>query len=176
METAVRLVNWATAWQRVGGVDGIERDFAARWLTSVYQHASFIRGWFTLHSSAGHRLIGEAAGLFVAALTWPHWREASGWAATAKAVLEREALAQVGPDGVDREQSVCVQQFVLDLFMLALLAGKANGQWFSADYESRIETMLDFLASIMDTGGNLPALGDSDDNFVPAQSLLATGA
>jgi hypothetical protein len=185
-EAAVRLLNWSAAWQLIGPRALEENpDFRARWLTSVYQHCEFIRGWFTLHASAGHRLIGEAAGLFVAALTWPHWRESRGWAATAKSILEREALAQTAPDGVNREQSAWVQQLVLELLVLCLLAGKANGQWFSADYESRIEAMLDFLASIMDAGGNVPAFGDADDGLVlplsPIQSsscrsLLATGA
>jgi hypothetical protein len=192
LEAAVRLINWSAAWQLIGGaqskVFGTHEGsaFRNRWLCSVYQHAQFIRGWFTLHASAGHRLIGEAAGLFVAGLAWPHWREAHGWTATAKSILEREALAQNAPDGVNREQSVCMQQFVLDLLLLCLLAGKANGQWFSADYESRIEAMLDFLASIMDAGGNVPMFGDSDDGFVTrlspeqdfciSRSLLATGA
>jgi hypothetical protein len=81
---------------------------------------------------------------------------------------------------------VAYQQFVLDLLLLCLLAGKANKEWFSADYESRIESMLDYLASIMDAGGNVPMFGDSDDglaiplspaeDFCPYKSLLATGA
>lgn len=187
MEAAVRLINWSAAWQLLGP-EVLEKhpELRSRWLTSIYQHCEFIRGWFTLHASAGHRLIGEAAGLFVAALTWPHWREARGWAATAKAILEREAVAQNAPDGVNREQSVCVQQFVLDLLLLCLLAGKANGQWFSPDFESRIEAMMDFIASIMDAGGNVPMFGDADDacaaRLTPAEdsalarSLLATGA
>jgi hypothetical protein len=46
--------------------------------------------------------------------------------------------------------------------------------------------MLDFLASVMDAGGNVPMFGDADDgfvtrltpaaDFVPGRSLLATGA
>ena len=93
---------------------------------------------------------------------------------------------QNAPDGVNREQAVAYQQFVLDFQLLCLLAGKANGQWFSADYESRLESMLDYLASIMDAGGNVPMFGDADDGFAvrlapqegfcPYKSLLATGA
>jgi hypothetical protein len=186
LEAAVRLLNWCMTWQLLGGANALPHEFAGRWLRSIYEHCEFIRGWFTLHASAGHRLIGEAAGLFVAALTWPHWREARGWAATAKSILEREVLAQNAPDGVSREQSVGVQLFVLDLAQITLLAGKANGQWFSPDYESRIEAMLDFLASLMDAGGNVPMFGDADDapatrlsptpDFSLARSLLATGA
>jgi hypothetical protein len=184
LEAALRLVNWSAAWQLLGPELEKHPDFRARWLKSVYQHAQFIRGWLSLHSSANNHLIGEAAGLFVAGLAWPHWPAARAWVATGKAILEREALAQNAPDGVNREQAVWYQQFVLDFLLTALLAGKANGQWFSPDYESRIEAMLDFLASVMDAGGNVPMIGDADDGWVlkltledlPYRSLLALGA
>src|SRR5687768_12936332 len=186
LEAALRLVNWSATWQLLGGANALPEDFRERWLGAIYRHAQFIRGWFSLHSSANNHLIGEAAALFITALTWPYWPAARSWLATAKAILEREALAQNGPDGVNREQAVSCQQFVLDLLLLCMLAGKANKQWFSADYESRIESMLDYLASIMDSGGNVPMFGDSDDalavrlspaaDFCPYKSLLATGA
>jgi hypothetical protein len=185
LEAAMRLINWSAAWQLVGR-ENIPEDFRDRWLRSIYQHAQFIRGWFSLHSSANNHLIGEAAALFIAALTWPYWPAARAWLGVAKGILERETLAQNAPDGVNREQAVAYQQFVLDLLLLCLLAGKANKQWFSADYESRIELMLDYLASIMDAGGNVPMFGDSDDavvlglsrepDFSVSRSLLATGA
>ena len=188
LEVALRLVNWSAAWQLLGGAHGEvlgERpEFRGRWLRSVHQHAGFVRGWLSLHSSANNHLIGEAAGLFLAALAWPHWPAAREWLAASKRILEEQALAQNAPDGVNREQAVWYQQFVLDLLLLCLLAGKANGQWFSADYESRLEAMLDFLASVMDAGGNVPMLGDADDGVAasfslepnPYRSLLALGA
>jgi hypothetical protein len=185
LEAALRLISWAAAWQLVGR-ETLERHagFRDRWLKSVCEHAQFIRGWLSLHSSANNHLIGEATGLFIAGLAWPHWPAARAWVASGKAILEREALAQNAPDGVNREQALWYQQFVLDFLVTALLAGKANGQWFSADYESRIEAMMDFLASVMDAGGNVPAIGDADDGLVtkltveqrPFASLLALGA
>ena len=90
-----------------------------------------IRHWFSAHSSANNHLIGEAAGLFIAGITWPHWPRDARVGGSAKQILEREALAQNAPDGVNREQAVWYQQFVLDMLVLALLAGKANGEWFS---------------------------------------------
>jgi hypothetical protein len=185
-EAAIRLVNWAIAWQLLGPAILHEQhlELRARWLRSVYQHAEFVRRWLSLHSSAS-ALIGEAAGLFIAGLTWPHWPKSATWATTGKAILEREALARNAADGVNRAQSVSCHQFVLERQLLCLLAGKANGQWFSADYESRLEAMLDYLASIMDAGGNVPQLGDACDGYVtrlsveegcPYRSLLATGA
>jgi hypothetical protein len=163
LEAGIRLVNWSIAWQLIGGHAALEADFCARWLESVYRHAHFVRHWFSAHSSANNHLIGEASGLFVAALTWPHWPECGDWAGTSQKILEREALRQVALDGVNREQAVCYQQFVLDMLVLALLAGRANGKPFSAQYESRIEAMSDFIASVMDASGNVPMIGDGDD-------------
>ena len=192
LEAAIRLINWAATWQLLGGAasplfaNAGGARFRRRWLNSVYQHAEFVRGHFSRYSSANNHLIGEAAGLFIAALAWPHWPRTRAWLAESKAILEREALAQIAADGVNREQAVCYQQFVLDFLLLALLAGRANGQEFSTAFESRLETMLEYLASIIDAGGNIPMLGDSDDGLVVSlapdrehcryRSLLATGA
>lgn len=192
LEPAIRLINWSLAWQLLGGAHAVvfasagTARFRQQWLESVYQHAQFIAGHFSRYSSANNHLIGEAAGLFVAALTWPHWTRARRWLAAAKAVLEEEALLQNAPDGVNREQAVSYQQFELDLLLLPLLAARANGVAFSAAYAARIEAMLEYVASIMDVGGHVPMFGDADDGaivglaqeegFSPYRSLLATGA
>ena len=185
LEVARRLANWAVAWQLLGGINSktlLENgyaDFRGRWLRSVYQHAEFIGGWLSLHSSANHHLIGEAAGLYLAGLTWPHWPRARAWRSTGKALLEREALAQVAPDGVDREQSLACHQFVLDALLVCLLAGRSQGESFSAPYEARIEAMLDYLVSVSDAGGNVARIGDGDDALLfhaGAKELLSSGA
>ena len=192
LEAGLRLINWSLAWQLLGGAaspifegEG-GRAFRARWLASVYQHAEFVNGHYSLHSSANNHLIGEAAGVYLAAMAWPHWDRAEVWHDTARAILEREALLQNAPDGVNREQSTSYLQWTFDLLLLPLLAARANGESFPEAYSSRLESMLEFLASVMDAGGNVPMLGDADDGFVvrldPSRSfcryrsLLATGA
>lgn len=192
LEAAIRLINWSIAWQLIGGADaalfaGSEGErFRRRWLGSIYQHARFVRGHFSRHSSANNHLIGEAAGLYIAGLTWPCWPALRRWCASARRILEREALLQNSADGVNLEQAVCYQQFVLDFLLLALLAGESAGEPFPADYRQRIAAMLAFLASIMDAGGGVPMIGDADDGavtrlapgtgFCPYRSLLASGA
>jgi hypothetical protein len=184
LEVAIRLANWSAAWQLIG-FSSLDTELRDRWLKSIYEHAEFVSGWLSRHSSANNHLIGEATGLYLAALTWPYWPRARAWRAQATAILEREALAQHTPDGVNREQAVAYQQFVLEMLLACLLAGRANGQRFSSAYEARIEAMMDFLASIMDAGGNLPMFGDADDGvllglepggFAACRPLLAAGA
>jgi hypothetical protein len=192
LEAGIRLINWSLAWQLAGGAASPLFAGAAgaalrhRWLDSIYQHMHFIRHRLSRHSSANNHLIGEAAGLLVASITWPLWTEARQWGATAQRALEREALLQNAPDGGNREQAFAYQQFVLGFLLVAGLARRAAGTDFPAAYWNRVEAMIEFVASMMDVGGGLPMIGDADDGFVmrlsqepgwcPFHSLLATGA
>ncbi|HET6265030.1 MAG TPA: alginate lyase family protein [Usitatibacter sp.] len=192
LEAGLRLINWSLAWQLLGGAEsplfvGDEgRAFRGRWLASVYQHAEFVCGHYSLHSSANNHLVGEAAGVYLASMAWPHWDRADHWHESAKAILEREALLQNAPDGVNREQATSYAQWTFDLLLLPLIAARANGDDFPPEYARRLEAMLEFMASIMDVSGNVPTFGDADDGFVarldprPAfcrfRSQLATGA
>lgn len=192
LELGLRLINWSAAWQLLGGADAPcfqgpqGAALRARWLDSIYQHCHFIAGYFSRHSSANNHLFGELAGLHIAALTWPCWPESARWQAQSAAELEREALLQNGPDGVNREQAVYYQHEVADMMLLVHLAGRANGAPRSAAFLARLESMCGFLVSLMDAGGQLPMVGDADDavlvrwNQQPQwdvyASLLATGA
>lgn len=202
LEHAIRLVNWSFAWQLLGaegsqlftGARGVV--FRGRWLESIYRHCHFIAGHFSRHSSANNHLLGEATGLFVAALTWPLWPESRRWRRQARAELEREARRQIFADGVNKEQAIWYHHAVADMLLLAGLHARANRCDFEAGYWRALESMLDFLASIMDVEGGVPAIGDADEGvlarLVPAaacagapadpawrgvyRSLLASGA
>jgi len=95
-------------------------------------------------------------------------------------------LVQNAPDGVNLEQTTSYQQFVWDFLLFAGLAARATGKPMSDAYWARMEAMLEYVAAIMDAGGNVPMFGDADDGRVsglslgaagcPFQSQLATGA
>jgi hypothetical protein len=192
LELGIRLINWSLVWQLVGGQDsamfkpGEEKGLLDRWLASIYQHVHFICHYYSRHSSANNHLIGEAAGVLIATCTWPYWKEFDGWREEARQILIREADAQTYADGVNREQAIAYQQFVLDFLILAGLAGRAHGYAFPDSYWRNIERMIEYIQAVMDVGGNIPMIGDADDGFVvrlsqepdfcPFRSLLATGA
>lgn len=192
LEHAVRLIHWSFAWHLLGGDQAPSfatpagQSFKERWLTAVFQQCRFIAGHFSRHSSANNHLIGELTGLFVATTTWPLWPQSQAWSNVAYRELEQQALLQNGADGVNREQAVWYHHEVADMLLLAAVVGRANGREFSAAFWQRLEAMLEFIASIMDVAGNVPAFGDSDDAIIarldPApdvhvyRSLLATGA
>jgi hypothetical protein len=207
LEHAVRLVNWAFAWFLLGAEQSIlfagasGQQFRARWLSCIYQHCHFIAHHWSRHSSANNHLLGEATGLLVGSLTWPAWAESGHWAERARRELMQAAHEQTFEDGVNKEQAIWYHHAVADMVLIGGLLARANGIELGEAYWRRLEAMLDFIASVMDVGGNVPAIGDADEGvlvrFVPAdvagggvgkpagsapadtevfRSLLATGA
>lgn len=192
LELGIRLINWSLTWQLLGGFRA--RIFASpegerfrdRWLASVYQQTRMIVTNLSRYSAANNHLIGEAAGVYIAASTWPLWTTMTEWGNRCRQILEEECLRQNAPDGGNREQAFGYQTFVLDFLLLAGLAARARGEDFSPMYWRRVELMIDFLASMTDVAGRLPMLGDADDGLVvklaaepgfsPHASLIATGA
>jgi hypothetical protein len=191
LELAVRLVNWAVAWQLIGGDDSelftgpSGQAFRTAWLHSIYWHQHFIAGKPSLHSSANNHLIGEMFGLYVAAMTWPLWPRSRRWQALAKRRIEREGLRQTYVDGVDREQATFYHHTVAWILLVASRFAHACRDDFSPALARRLEAMLEFVVALTDVRGRLPMIGDADDavwiGFTrdiedPLQVLLACGA
>ena len=191
LELGIRLINWSIVWQLIGGeqselFQGRRGEaLRKRWLNSIYQHCHSINLYWSRYSSANNHLIGEAAGLYIASVTWPFWQECGQWKEVSYCILLEEALTQNTEDGVNREQAVSYQQFVLDFLLFSGLAARSTNHDFPAAYWDRLDQMIGFLASIMDVQGNVPMIGDADDGYVtrlcpdkkfcPYKSLLATG-
>lgn len=166
LELAVRLVNWAVAWQLLdidGPTDPFDAELRRRWTESAFRQAHFIRHHLSRHSSANNHLFGELMGLFVAALQWPVHPECARWADEAQLGLEAEADLQVAPDGVHREQAIYYHHEVMDMMLICDRAASAAGRRFGGVYLTRLERMAEFLAALMDSGGNVPMWGDADD-------------
>jgi Heparinase II/III-like protein/Heparinase II/III N-terminus len=193
LEFAIRLINWSITWQLIGGADSPlfadaeGRAFRKRWLESIFQHVRGTMKKLSRYSSANNHLIGEVTGVWVASVTWDYWPQMRAWGERAQQILTDEAFTQNAADGGNREQAFSYQQFVLDFLLVAGLAGRAAGRDFVPEYWARLESMMTFIASMMDVAGHMPMVGDADDGFVMDlaaegggfdnfQSLLATGA
>jgi hypothetical protein len=111
LELGIRLINWSIAWQLIGGsrarlfADADGEAFRERWLKSIFEQARVIVGNLSRFSSANNHLIGEAAGVYVAASTWPLWEPMRGWGERCREILEEECHKQNAPDGGNREQA-----------------------------------------------------------------------
>jgi hypothetical protein len=192
LEVGLRLANWACAWHLLGGEDAAlfasegGQGFKMRWLNAARQHCHFVFGYLSEYSSANNHLLGELFGLLLGATTWPCWRESQRWRAYACARFEEQALLQNWADGVNKEQAIWYQHEVADMMLLAGLVMRANAADFSPTFWERLEAMLEFIAGCMDSSGNVPLFGDSDEavmvrlcpagDFSVFRSLLASGS
>jgi hypothetical protein len=158
LELGIRLINWSLIWQLVQG--DVDAALRAPWLASIRAHCSMIAARLSRHSSANNHLIGELAGLYVAACTWPCWPESAAWREQAQRELEHEADVQFSAEGVHREQAFAYQVFCCQFLMLAGMLGQASGQPFSPAYRARLGRALAVIAAFEDVGQNV---GDADD-------------
>lgn len=179
LEAGIRLINWSVVWRLIGcaaselfaGTQGALLRQA--WVASVHAHCAFIRRNLSGHSSANNHLMGELAGLYVAARTWPCWDEAPAWGDEAKAGLEREAVLQYFQDGVHKEQALSYQLFTTELMLIAGVWSAQAKDSFSGRYWDAVAASIDFVQAVRDAGGHLPMTGDADDAV--AARLAADG-
>ena len=192
LELGIRLINWWLVWQLIGGLkspvfDGHSgRRFRDLWLRSIYKHVTFIRSFYSRYSSANNHLIGETAAVVIATAVWPYWDNFAAAGSEARKILIKECLEQNYDDGVNKEQAIWYQQFVLDFLILASTCLPDSPGLFPHVYWDRIEAMLEFIAAMRDRDGNMPMFGDADDGVVckldqspeqcPFASLLHKGA
>jgi hypothetical protein len=172
LEMGIRLVNWSLLWQLLGGdasalfAGAGGQRMRTDWLHSIHAHCAYIERHLSRHSSANNHLIGELAGLYLGAATWPCWNGSKRWRALAMGELEQQAQRQYSRDGVNREQAFAYHVFSAEFLFVAGLAGHAWGQPFSRAYWDSLRRGLRFLRSVRDAGGNVPMVGDADDGIV----------
>lgn len=168
LEYALRLINWAVVWQLIdgersslfAGPDGhaLLRD----WMASIQHHVLAIAEHYSRHSSANNHLIGELAGVFVGAQTWPCWPRVRALGERARRELEQQIVLQTTEDGVNREQAFEYAAFVYDFFAVSERCAAVAGRPLSAAYLDRMAAMCCFIRSVMDAGGHVPQVGDAD--------------
>lgn len=183
LELAIRITNWAHAWELIRPSGLMTRDVEERVLPVVYQHLWEIQRDYSTHDSPCHRFLGEAAGVFIAGNYFSGFKACGRWCARARSILEREILRQTHDDGGHVEQSTAIHLFSLEWLLYAGLSARWSGHDFSSSYWSRVERMTQFIADLME-GGPLPMIGDADDSYVlklgtaadRAAALLSLGA
>lgn len=184
MEAGIRLVSivWIIAFLK-GYLDK-EILLLQRLEGLIQSHVYYITQNYAQHSSANNHLVGEAAGVFVAATCFPFLRGIKKYQKEAYFILCREAHRQHHSDGVNKEQGMHYQMFCFDFLVLAGLLGQANQMPFPKSYWDTIHKSATFMASVAHQDGTFRHLGDSDDGHAvilsketsELKSLLAIAA
>lgn len=184
MEVAIRNINWIFAIDLLLSSAALDRASFERIVQTIY-----LGTWDTVRrlsqgSSSNNHLIGEAAGVYIAACYFPQFREAGKWRALSKKILEQEITRQTYADGCTREHAFGYMFFVTQFEVLCMLAGQRSGDAFSAAFADRLRQMYAFLAELCSDSGRLPAVGDADDGYVvdlgdlprDTRALISVGA
>ena len=166
LELGIRLINWVWTYDLIRDSEALDEHTRSIWLRSFYQHMWEIARNYSCGSSVGNHLIGEAAGVFIAASYLPFLKHARKWQRQSRATLEQQMLGQTFPDGGSREIAFGYHLFVLQFFTLAALVGRWTGEEFSEDYWQRLRSLFGFVEALQAGGESPPAFGDGDDGYV----------
>nr|WP_275993485.1 alginate lyase family protein [Argonema antarcticum] len=167
LEFGVRLISWVWIDRLLRGSPSHTHLFGEKgvlWDT-VYWHQWLISQHYSHGSSANNHLIGEMAGLSIAAQVWPFFPESSQWQVLSRKILEREISLQTFSTGLNREQAFSYHIFSLEFFLLAGIEAQRLGTPFSANYQQWVQRMLEVIPLVVDVGGNLLQYGDGDDGM-----------
>ncbi|GMV96427.1 MAG: hypothetical protein AMXMBFR83_07930 [Phycisphaerae bacterium] len=184
LELAIRLINWVWVYELITGSGAVTPAHGRLMLPVIDRHLWSISRGYSHYSSANNHLVGEAAGVFIGASYFPGLKRSAKWRRESKAILNREIHAQVHDDGGHRELAAGYHLFVLEFFLLAGLVARNSGDDFPREYWRRLESMFEYVATLLEGGDRLPMFGDGDDGYVLnlggggdyARRLLAVGA
>lgn len=161
LELSVRMINWVWALDLIEDAGVIDKPIRRRVVECVWRHCHDVVRKYSQGTSANNHLVGEAAGVFVAAsyFGFAHWIDDS------RSILEREVSKQIFDDGCTREHAFGYQFFVLQFYYCASVVADRYGQPFSDDYFAAMKLMLRFQL-LLGLDGDVPLVGDSDDGYV----------
>jgi hypothetical protein len=163
LELGLRLVSWSWTLAFLEGFDGIGAELHGRVVESAGAHLQQLARHPSLYSSANNHRIGELMGLAVGGLCFPEVEGAGEYAEAGLRGLERELARQVHADGVDAEQAIGYQCFVLDMAMIVCSTLRKADRPVPAGIATPTAAMARFLGRIASDGGSLPRIGDEDD-------------
>jgi hypothetical protein len=158
LELGTRLVAWSFGLRELGGT--LEERDLERIIGSLVEQAEFLAGHFSAKEIPNNHLIGEAATLYAFAVLWPIFERSEAWKGKCEAVLQTELNRQLLPDGLDYENSCSYHAYVLDFYLLYLLAKSLSGDSPPGAVMERVGEMAGGLLRLVSSTGRIPQIGD----------------
>lgn len=163
MEESIRLINWLFAAAFLEASDGEEAAGLCKKLChGAWIMAECVRRHYSRYSSANNHTIVEAAGVGIVALVFGE----QAWLSESVALLEREVTRQTYADGVNKEQALHYQLFVMEALCLFAHVLKASGKELSGVLVSRLRSMADYVRACRVDGDRCIGFGDDDEGVI----------
>ncbi len=165
MECGLRCVALSHAASLLESRGRLKPNVRAIVLTTLQQHADFIRKRISSHSSAGNHTLAECAGLIYACLMLPDRAQSAHDEEFATDLFSRELDRQVNADGGGIEQATWYHRFNIELAECVAEALSANGRPVPYLLRDAIDRGGRFLKAVEAGGHDFLRFGDSDDGF-----------
>jgi hypothetical protein len=184
LEVAFRTISWLWVWNLLADSSVVPPTFSRDLSQQLAVSGRHIEKYLSTYFSPNTHLLGEGLALFFLGTLRPNLPAAGRWQSKGWNILLQGAKHQVRSDGMYFEQSTYYHVYALDFFLHARILAAANGMLIPQEFDKKIEGMLDFLATLAQTGIP-PRLGDDDGGrlFDPLRNRaehlldpLATGA
>jgi Heparinase II/III-like protein/Heparinase II/III N-terminus len=184
LEVAFRSLSWLWIRNLLTGSSDATPEFVGELNRALAISARHIEKYLSTYFSPNTHLLGEAVALFFIGTLCPQIAAAERWRTNGWEMILHEARRQVRSDGMYFEQSTYYHVYALDFLLHARILAAANHIAISHELDGTIVKMLEFLATISQTGIP-PRLGDDDGGrvFDPTRNRaehlmdpLATGA
>lgn len=163
MEESIRLVNWlfAAAFLEASG-DVKVQQLRSELCAGAWVMAAHVRKHYSRYSSANNHTIVEAAGVVVAASVFGK----QDWVNEALELLEAEVALQTYPDGVNKEQALHYQLFVMEALCIVSHVLRAAGECFPETLIAQLQLMARYVRACCVGGGEYVEFGDNDDGII----------
>lgn len=165
MENSIRLVNWLVAAAFLDATDGageLARALRDRLADGSWVIAANVRRHYSRHSSANNHTVIEAVGVGIAAVVFGE----EGWLLEAVSLLENEITRQTWPDGVNKEQALHYQLFVMEALCLLSHVLRASGHELPSELASLVRSMAGYARSCSVSNGRYIEFGDDDEGRI----------
>ena len=174
LEMATRVIVWCIGLREIGTSKYLTEEKLESIIGSLVQQVEFIASHFSRRETPNNHLIGEAASVFLFAAMWPEFEASAAWRADSESILVTEIERQVLSDGVTYEGAFNYHAFVLDFYLVYMLAKYLEGETPDKSVLGGVRRMIKVVTTSLSPTGRLPHFGDEHvDQFFILRSLSA---
>ncbi|MDP2777853.1 MAG: alginate lyase family protein, partial [Anaerolineales bacterium] len=167
-EIALRLMAWTFGYHQFSRSPSSTPQRIAQFTQFVAAQAERIyKNIDYAISTRSNHTISEAFGAWMVGLLFPELKDSEKYLKLGRELLEREASAQIFPDGSYSMYSLNYHRFVLHIYLYALRLGELNQSPISSLVYSVAAKSINYLYQLIDPQtGQMPVCGSNDGALV----------
>jgi asparagine synthase (glutamine-hydrolysing) len=166
-EAALRLTAWCVGWYAFRKTESATPARIAQMTVLIAAHAErILKNVDYAISTRGNHSISEALGLYLAGMLFPEIKNSEKYSSFGKKLLEREAAAQIFPDGSYAMYSLNYHRFVLHVYLYAMRLGEIHHAPFSDELYRAVAASINLMSQLVEADGSMPVFGSNDGALV----------